>query len=201
VPVSVDQSFVVAELRRQDGLHRIAVVGTTGSGKTRLAGQLAGRLAVPHVELDAIHWGPDWSHAPADHFRTRVKQALQGPAWVVDGSYSEVRHIIWAKADMVVWLDYPLPLILWRVTWRTLLRTIRREELWSGNRERFLTAFTSRESIILYALRTYRRRRREYPAEFARPEHAHLRIVHLRSPDAARVWLEGLAPRGSLSGN
>ncbi len=186
-----------------EALRRIAGVGTTGSGKTTLAGQIAARVGIPHVELDAIHWGEEWSHAPADVFRQRLVRSVQGEVWVTDGNYGEVRGIIWARAGTVVWLDYSLPVILWRVIWRTLRRTIRREELWSGNRERFREAFTSRDSIILYALQTYVPRRREYPAEFARPEYAHLRVVHLRSPQAARRWLEILpqteldAPRSS----
>jgi adenylate kinase family enzyme len=178
-----------------EALRRIAVVGTSGSGKTTLAGQLALRLGISHVELGAIHWGENWSEAPPDVFRERLSRALEDKAWVTDGNYSEVRSMIWPKADTVVWLDYALPVILWRVTWRTLRRAIRREELWSGNRERFREAFTSRESIILYSLQTYGRRRREYPAEFARPEYAHLQVVRLRSPRAARVWLEGPACR------
>lgn len=188
--------MTMSESSIPEALRRIAVVDTTGSGKTTLAGQLAARLGIPNVELDAIHWGEDWSHAPADVFRQRLVQSVQGEAWVTDGNYSEVRGIIWARAGTVVWLDYTLPMILWRVIWRTLRRTSRREELWSGNRERFREAFTSRESIILYALRTYGRRRREYPAEFARPEYAHLQVVHLRSPQAARRWLESLPQTG-----
>ena len=146
--------MTISEASVPEAIRRVAVVATTGSGKTTLAGQLAAHLGIPHVELDAIHWGEYWSHAPADVFRRRLVRSVQGDAWVTDGNYSEVRGIIWARAGTVVWLDHSLPVILWRVTWCTLWRTIRREELWSGIRERFREAFTSRDSIILYALRT-----------------------------------------------
>ena len=39
---------------------RIAVIGVTGSGKTTLAQNLAELLGLVHIELDAIHWGPNW---------------------------------------------------------------------------------------------------------------------------------------------
>jgi len=170
---------------------RVAVVGTTGSGKTTLAGHIARCLGVPHVELDALYWGPDWTPAPVDLFRARVDRALSGDAWVVDGNYSAVRNIVWNRASAVVWLDYVLLVVMAQLVWRTFRRGITREELWHGNRESLCRSLLSRDSILLWALRTYRRRRREYPALFNRPEYAHLAVVHLRSPRAARAWRLG----------
>ncbi len=45
-------------------MRRIVVIGTSGSGKTTLARELAGRLNVPHIELDALHWKPNWVATP-----------------------------------------------------------------------------------------------------------------------------------------
>ena len=84
---------------------RIAVVGTSGSGKTTVAGQIGQRLGIPHVELDAFYWNPNWTPARLDVFRERTAQALSGDEWVVDGNYSEVRDIVWRRTDTVVWLD------------------------------------------------------------------------------------------------
>jgi len=171
-------------------MERISVVGTSGSGKTTLAAELAQRLGYPHIELDALHWGPDWQLPTTEDFWATVAEAIsQHDQWVIDGNYSRARDIVWARADTVVWLDYPLPLILWRLFFRTLRRTLTQEELWSGNRESFRQAFFSRNSILLWAINTYPRRRREYPALFARPEYAHLEPVHLRSPQQTRAWL------------
>ena len=61
---------------------------------------------MPHIELDALHWGPNWKEAPTDVFRERVRLALQGDAWVIDGNYGKVRDIIWSRAEAIVWLDY-----------------------------------------------------------------------------------------------
>ena len=66
---------------------KIAVVGTTASGKTTLANVLADRYGVRHVELDALHWGPNWAECPAEEFRARVDAALADTGWVADGSY------------------------------------------------------------------------------------------------------------------
>jgi adenylate kinase family enzyme len=170
-------------------LRRIVVVGTTGSGKTTLARQLSQRLGIAHVELDALHWEPDWTPAEPEAFRARTSQALGGAAWVTDGNYGKVRDIVWSRADTVVWLDYALPIILGRLLWRTVRRVATREELWNRNREQ-IRGLIGRESLIVWALQTYRRRRREYPALLRKPEFAHLTVVHLRSPHATREWLE-----------
>ena len=193
-PLTINHQLDKQHLRPQAPRpgRRIAVVGTTGSGKTTLAAQLAERLGLAHVELDALNWGPNWTPAPREVFRQRAAEALSGDAWAADGNYRAVRDIVWGRADTLVWLDYSLPLIMGRLLWRTLQRILTREELWGGNRERFWAQFFTRDSLLLWALQTYRRRRREFPQMFAQPEHAHLTVVHLRSPRATREWLEGL---------
>jgi adenylate kinase family enzyme len=175
-----------------ESLKRVAVVGATGSGKTRLAGSLAKRLALPHVELDALFWEPGWRPAPRDVFRERVAAALAVPGWVTDGNYHLVRDLIWSQATTLVWLDYPLPFVLWRLAWRTLHQAITGEALWNGNRDRLRTHLLSRNSIFLWALKSHPRHRREYPVLLQRPEYAHLAVVHLRSPRETEQWLTSL---------
>ena len=165
------------------------MVGTTGSGKTTLAKRLATCWRIPHVELDALHWGPHWTEAPDELFCARVARATSGNDWVVDGNYRQVRGLLWPRVDTVVWLDYSLSVVLRRVTWRTLRRVVSREELWSGNRERFWGSALGRNSVILWALHTHRTRRREYAALFALPRYDHVLRVRLRSPRVARRWL------------
>jgi len=94
---------------------RISVVGTTGSGKTTLSERLARCLGVPHVELDALHWGPNWTELDPETFRAKVARIVQCDAWVIDGNYNAVRELVWERAQAVVWLDYGLPTILGRL--------------------------------------------------------------------------------------
>ncbi len=155
-------------------MRRVVVVGTCGTGKTSFAARLARALGVRHIELNALHWEPGWQEASDEIFQKRVRAATEGEGWVVDGNYSTVRNIIWPRADTVVWLDYGLPTILWRLIRRTFRRVVTHERLWNGNRERFRVQFTSRDSIFLWALKTYKRRRREYSELFSLPEYKHL---------------------------
>jgi adenylate kinase family enzyme len=172
---------------------RIAVIGTSCSGKTTLAAHLAHRLGVRHIELDALNWQPNWTQTPTDEFRARVVDAVSTDAWVIDGNYSKSRDIVWARANTIIWLDYALPVILARLFKRTLRRIFTREELWNGNRETLRGTLLSRDSLLAWALKTYRRRRRETPIWLARPEYQHLTLIHLTSPQAANRWLAHLA--------
>ena len=110
-------------------MNRIVIVGTTGSGKTTLGERLAAALGYPHIDLDALHWGPGWTPTPTDLFRARVSDALEGPCWVVAGNYGKTRDIVWARADTLVWLDYPLALTLMRLFRRTVKRIVTRERI------------------------------------------------------------------------
>ncbi len=170
---------------------RISVVGTIGSGKTTFAHKTSRLLDAPHVELDALHWEPNWVEAPNDLFRERVKQSLQGDSWVADGNYHQVRDIVWSRADTVVWLDYPFRTIIARLAKRTLRRIFTREKLWNGNQEH-VRGLLTRDSVFLWAIRTYRRRRRQYPILLTRPENSHLTVVRLRSPREAAEFLSTL---------
>ncbi len=164
----------------------------TGSGKSVLARRLAAARRIPHVELDALFWEPDWTPAPLEEFRRRVSEATARGPWVVDGNYSSVQDITWARAGILVWLDYTLPVILWRLWWRTLRRGVTRQTLWKGNRERLRTQFFSRDSLFLWALKSRKRHKARYPVELRRPQNSHLQVVHLRYPSEARRWLGGL---------
>jgi adenylate kinase family enzyme len=172
-------------------MRRVNVVGSSCAGKTSLAAALAARRGVPHIELDALHWDPGWTEAPDTVLRERVRRAIETTdGWVVDGNYSTVRDLLWARVDTVVWLDFPLRTILARYLKRTARRLAAREELWNGNRERLAMHLSRRDSLLLWILSTYRRRRREYAELFAtRPD---LHRVRLRSPTEADRWLRAV---------
>ncbi len=109
----------------------------------------------------------------------------------MEGGYSLVRPLIWARADTVVWLDYPLPLTFAHLLRRTLGRIVSRKPLWGGNQETW-TRTLSRDSILLWCLTSHSRKKRQFPAQLARPEYRHLRVLRFQSPRQANAWLAKL---------
>jgi len=168
---------------------RIAIAGPTSSGKTTLGRRLAAITGAPHIELDALYHGPNWT--PRPDFRERVEAATRGEAWITDGNYSATRDVTWARADMVIWLDYSLARILPRLIRRTMMRWWRREVLWNGNRESLRTHFMTRDSLFLWAVTSQRRHRRTYPAYF---DASGVRFERLRSPRQLERWLAAQTP-------
>ncbi len=174
---------------------RIGVIGSTSSGKSTLAKRLADQYGYDFIELDALHWEPKWQEAPLETFRERVRNNLrQSPGWVVAGNYHVVRDLIWSQAEAIIWLDYSLPRIFWRLTRRTFTRWWTQEELWNGNREPLVRHFMvwSDESLYRWLFKTYWRRKREYPELLALPEHQHLKLIHFKHPKETEAWLAGL---------
>jgi adenylate kinase family enzyme len=172
---------------------RIAIVGTSCTGKTTLARRISHLLNVPHIELDSLYWRPNWDPSPPDQFRALVHENLATDCWVVDGNYSVVRDIIWSRATTLIWLNYPFPIVFGRALARTLGRVISKEELFSGNRETFRQALLSTDSILVWVLKTFWKRRREYPMLFKESMFSHLRVIELRNQKAADELIDKLA--------
>ncbi len=172
---------------------RIAVVGTSGAGKTTLSARLAVLLDCPHIELDAFQHGPNWQQATVEELRERTDAATAGDRWVCDGNYEAVRDLVWGRANQLVWLDYERPLIMMRVIRRSVWRAITRKPMWNENREDW-RSWADPEHPIRWAWVKHGERRRKYPDLLRRPEYAHLEVLRLRHPRQTRRLLAAASP-------
>jgi adenylate kinase family enzyme len=174
---------------------RVVVIGSSCAGKTTFARALATARGCPHIELDELFWSADWQPKPVAQFRRLVADRAGATHWVADGNYGSAREVLWPRATTVVWLDPGLPRVFWRGLRRTAARAVNREELWHGNRESLGRTFFSRESLLLWIVTTFHRRRREFERLRASSEFAHLTWHRARGPREAGALL-GLLQSG-----
>jgi adenylate kinase family enzyme len=182
-----------AGIRVPDDLKRIAVIGTSCSGKSTFSRRIADVLRQSHIELDALHWGPDWTPRPTEEFKSDVTQAVVEKCWVVDGNYSKVRDTVLQRATTLIWLNYGFVTVFRRALLRTIRRTVCAEELFSGNRETFVKSFFSKESILWWVITTFRRRRKEYQQIRESAQYPQLAWLEFRHPAEAEQFLAGLS--------
>lgn len=177
-------------------LERILVIGNTGSGKSTLAEELARRLGLAFVELDALFWLPGWAKPDSESFRAGVRAAIEGGRWVTAGQYfTRIQDITWPEAQVAVHLDVGLVRSLSRVTRRAWRRSRSNELLWGTNTETFtkhLKLWDPAESLIAFAVVSHRKRRPEILARRHDPRWAHIDFVRLRSPREVERWLEAV---------
>ena len=170
-------------------LRRVSIIGVSGNGKTTFSKRLAAKIGAKAIELDAIVHQPGWREASAEDTRRAVVALMEKhDRWVIDGSYvKKLGDLVFEKADVVVWLDQPLPLVMTRLVKRALKDILTQRDMFNGNRQTWRYAFFVRDSLVGYALKEHFRRRRETPRYFA--ERPHLKLVRLRTPREVEAFL------------
>ena len=107
---------------REFGFNRIMIIGSPGSGKSTLARRLGQKLGLPVFHMDRdVFWLPGWTERPHEDRLANINRIVDQEAWVFEGFNSSTFHIRGARADMLIWLDFPLGLRLVRVIRRAVL--------------------------------------------------------------------------------
>jgi adenylate kinase family enzyme len=176
---------------------RIAVLGTSGCGKTVVAKRLAEVLGLTYICSDAIYWGPGWTENPPEQRMAEYDRVTSGDGWTFDGNVDGLSDqkgpLILQRVDTLVWLDLPRHQVFSQVLGRSVRRAWTKEPMWHNNRESWRQSFFSRESILLWSMQTYAKRRKKYAALFADPIYAHLIRIRLTSRRQVDAWLASLS--------
>ena len=102
-------------------MRRIAILGNAAGGKSTLARHLAKTLEIPHVEVDALFWMPDWSQVAPETYNRDHDEAIAQDNWVMDGvgSLPSMQRRL-ERATEVILLDLPLWVHFWRAAERQM---------------------------------------------------------------------------------
>ncbi|MGP9687995.1 shikimate kinase [Psychrobacter sp. AOP22-C1-C5] len=175
-------------------MKKINVVGTSGSGKSTFSRMLAKKLDYPYLEMDAMFWRANWQESSDEEFFAKLQQYLSQDRWVLDGNYHRTVDIKWADVDHVIWIDYPFSRTIYQAVKRVFIRSLTKTELWddTGNIETFRKSFLSRDSVILWTLKTYNRNRVRYIEMFNDPKYSHIEFVRLKNPKMAKTYIDEL---------
>lgn len=175
-------------------MKKFNVIGTTGTGKSTFSSRLAKQIRCPHIQMDQLFWKENWQESHDDEFFPKVQQAVSGSAWVLDGNYSRTSRIKWDNVDAIIWLDYSYYRTLIQLLNRTVKRIASKQELWpeTGNVETFRKSFLSRDSILMWFFKTYKKNKQRYSELMESPELRHVKFVRLRSPQEASQFIESV---------
>jgi adenylate kinase family enzyme len=168
-------------------LRRISVIGSTGSGKTYMSRRLSARLGLPLVELDQLRLMAEGTHhASGDDFAVAVRAVVSKECWVIDGHYREVRHMVWNDADLVIFLDYPLLVIVRQLFGRYFAKRFQRPG--GSEKPRDPASWARRLRRFAKTLAE----RREYHRVLSMIDNTNVRVKRFRNRAAAAAWIEAL---------
>jgi adenylate kinase family enzyme len=123
-------------------MRRVLVIGPCGSGKSTLARELAPRMGLPLVHMDQLGWQAGWIETEKAELNALLAEAVAQDEWLIEGNYGSTLAPRLARADTVIYLDFPIRLCLWRLARRIIGNRGRsRPDMPEGCPERFDAAF------------------------------------------------------------
>lgn len=138
--------------------------------------------------MDALSREAGKSNAPTKTFVLSIKKSIAKDSWILDGSYAIVQDIVWPRAEAIIWLDYPVWVVTWRLLKRSLYRIFLRKKSERPSKAKAVSA-EKRTQTYLRSILTHNKRRQQHFAALYGSKNKHLHIIRLRSPRDASKWL------------
>lgn len=101
-------------------MKRILIIGSAGSGKSTLSQKLGSILHLPIIHLDKHYWKPNWVPTPNEEWDQTVEEFTMRDEWIMDGNYSRTLDTRLKRADLIIFLDMPMLLCMYRVIKRRI---------------------------------------------------------------------------------
>ena len=84
---------------------RINVVGTSGCGKSTVGKRIAERLNIPYIQLDELHWKPNWVESTDEELFPKTGKVIE----FEDDLIEQRQHSLAKKSDYKI-VDHTLVL-------------------------------------------------------------------------------------------
>jgi adenylate kinase family enzyme len=166
---------------------KVIVIGPGGAGKSTFATQLGALKGLPVIHLDTWHWKPGWVEPSKADWTNTVALLINREAWIMDGNYSGSLQTRLEASDVVIFLDLPRRVCLWRVMRRLIrYRNTNRPDMAPGCDEHFDLKF-------LGWIWNYRRSTRPKIVRLLETAGKNKEIVWLRSRAAVAGYLAHVA--------
>lgn len=94
---------------------KIMIIGKPGSGKSTVAKKLSELLFLPVYHIDQYYFNPDWSKQDFEIFMQKQREIVNSDEWIIEGCSTKTFEVRWQKADLVLFLNYPNVVCLWRL--------------------------------------------------------------------------------------
>jgi adenylate kinase family enzyme len=165
------------------------IIGQPGSGKSTLARALGERTGLPVIHVDKIHWQAGWVERSSGEKTRLCKEAERQSHWIFEGGHSSTWFCRVARAEMLIVIDRPVWLRLWRVLRRSLTGLGRtRPDMADGCPEKL----SSLPEFVQY-IWTTRNSAREKMHRLAATAPPGCEVVHLKSDRDVEAFLAEFA--------
>lgn len=105
-------------------MKRIAIIGSSGSGKSTFVNKLGEKLHRQVIHLDKEYYTSEWKqkYPIKDDWINFQKSLVAKDEWIIDGNYRSSMTMRLDRADTIIFFDFPKWLCLWRVFKRSFNR-------------------------------------------------------------------------------
>lgn len=99
---------------------KVAIIGCSGSGKSTLALKLHEITQIPLYHIDQYYLKEHWQRIDPELFKRIHKRFCSEDRWIIEGLVTEFFEERVQRADIIIFLDFPTLVCLYRVFKRAL---------------------------------------------------------------------------------
>ena len=91
------------------------IFGRPGGGKSTFALRLHKQTGIPLHHLDRHFFESNWVERDYQEFLKIQQSLVEGTLWIIDGNSLKSLEMRYARADVVVYFNYPRWICYWRI--------------------------------------------------------------------------------------